>query len=392
MSIEWWHSTGSGTEFASIVGQTDDLSSGSYDDGNIVFRTNAGTTSAERMRIKSNGRVVIGTDAPQQHFEVHDSGGLAYILINGGGGDGTTTSALQLGGRSASGGNALAQVSAIRGGDTTGQLAFAVKSSANTLTERMRITSLGKVGINITSSIVGQLHVYDDSDVTNNPNSKGFRLDESAGKWLLSLGQSGVSNSSFAIRDVANTNYPVVIDGQTQAGNRPAIKIDSYGKVLVANSASTYADAEGDDLVVGNTSFTATGITICASSSGSTGLFFSATASGSGRYSGAITYDYGNRHNMGAKSMFFRTNTSIKLVLEESGALVPAVDNNYNLGSSSKRWNNIYVGDIRLSNEGSEGNKVDGTTGSWVIQEGEDDLYLLNSKNGKKYKFNISEV
>ena len=161
---------------------------------------------------------------------------------------------------------------------------------------------------------------------------------------------------------------------------------------MVANSASNYADAEGDDLVVGNTSFTATGITICASSSGSTGLFFSATASGSGRYSGAITYDYGNRHNMGAKSMFFRTNTSIKLVLEESGALVPAVDNNYNLGSSSKRWNNIYVGDIRLSNEGSEGNKVDGTTGSWVIQEGEDDLYLLNSKNGKKYKFNISEV
>ena len=89
-----------------------------------------------RMRIKSNGRVGIGTDAPQQHLEVHDSGGLAYLLINGGGGDGTTTSALQLGGRSASGGNALAQVSAIRIGDTRGQLIFSTKSSANTLTQR----------------------------------------------------------------------------------------------------------------------------------------------------------------------------------------------------------------------------------------------------------------
>ena len=39
-----------------------------------------------------------------------------------------------------------------------------------------------------------------------------------------------------------------------------------------------------------------------------------------------------------------------------------------------------------------EGNEVDGTNGSWTIQEGADDLYLLNRLNGKKYKFKLEEV
>jgi len=44
-----------------------------------------------------------------------------------------------------------------------------------------------------------------------------------------------------------------------------------------------------------------------------------------------------------------------------------------------------------MSNEGSA-NDVDGTWGSYTIQEGEDDLFLLNRRNGKKYKFNLTEV
>ena len=37
-------------------------------------------------------------------------------------------------------------------------------------------------------------------------------------------------------------------------------------------------------------------------------------------------------------------------------------------------------------------NEVDGTRGSWTLQEGVDDLFLINRNNGKKYKFNITEV
>ena len=74
------------------------------------------------------------------------------------------------------------------------------------------------------------------------------------------------------------------------------------------------------------------------------------------------------------------------------GDFLPTADNSSDLGSSTKRFANIHSADIQLSNEGTEGNEVDGTTGNWTIQEGEDDLYLLNRKNGKKYRFKLDEI
>ena len=71
--------------------------------------------------------------------------------------------------------------------------------------------------------------------------------------------------------------------------------------------------------------------------------------------------------------------------------LLPAVDNTYDLGSFSKRWRNIYTTDLNLSNEGKQ-NDVDGSWGKWTIQEGEDDLFIINRRNGKKYKFTLQEV
>jgi hypothetical protein len=37
-------------------------------------------------------------------------------------------------------------------------------------------------------------------------------------------------------------------------------------------------------------------------------------------------------------------------------------------------------------------NSVDGTRGHWRVQEGSDNLYLINETTGKKYKFKIEEV
>ena len=74
------------------------------------------------------------------------------------------------------------------------------------------------------------------------------------------------------------------------------------------------------------------------------------------------------------------------------GSFIPTTDNLYNLGSSTNRWANIYTGDLQLSNEGSEGNDIDQTTGSWTIQEGHENLYLINRKTGKKYMFVLKEV
>jgi|TARA_R110000803_G_scaffold59426_2_gene117998 hypothetical protein len=75
-----------------------------------------------------------------------------------------------------------------------------------------------------------------------------------------------------------------------------------------------------------------------------------------------------------------------------TAALLPASDDAVDLGSASKQWRDIYTGDLNLNNTKHRKNEVDGTSGSWTIQEGSEDLFLLNRINGKKYKFNIVEV
>tara|TARA_Y100000034_G_scaffold64385_1_gene77854 strand:+ start:753 stop:1100 length:348 start_codon:yes stop_codon:yes gene_type:complete len=83
---------------------------------------------------------------------------------------------------------------------------------------------------------------------------------------------------------------------------------------------------------------------------------------------------------------------SHRFTVDSSGHMKPAADNSYDLGSTSLRWANIYTHDLNLNNTGSGGNEVDGTEGRWTIQEGEDNLYLINRKTNKKYKFILEEV
>ena len=72
--------------------------------------------------------------------------------------------------------------------------------------------------------------------------------------------------------------------------------------------------------------------------------------------------------------------------------LNPATTNTTDLGTSSLRWRNLYTQDLQLSNESSGGNNVDGTWGNWTLQEGENDIFMINNRNGKKYKINLTEV
>jgi len=110
----------------------------------------------------------------------------------------------------------------------------------------------------------------------------------------------------------------------------------------------------------------------------------------------ATTY-YGNGANLtGIDAGSLKDGNNVKVQATSTGAtvtgnLLPEADNTRDLGSSSKRWANLYVGDMHYSNEGSS-NNVDGTWGSYTIQEGQNDLFLINNRNGKKYKFNLTEV
>jgi len=61
------------------------------------------------------------------------------------------------------------------------------------------------------------------------------------------------------------------------------------------------------------------------------------------------------------------------------------------LGTSSLRWSDVFTSDLHLSNKGSS-NKVDNSWGDFTIQEGMEDLFLINNRNGKMYKFVLKEV
>jgi hypothetical protein len=79
--------------------------------------------------------------------------------------------------------------------------------------------------------------------------------------------------------------------------------------------------------------------------------------------------------------------------INTTGSLLPGSSGTQSLGSSALSWANIYTNDLHLSNEGKEGgNDVDGTTGDWTIQEGEENLYIINNKTRKKYKFNLTKI
>lgn len=98
--------------------------------------------------------------------------------------------------------------------------------------------------------------------------------------------------------------------------------------------------------------------------------------------------------------------------------MIPDTNSAYDLGTAEYKWRDLYLssatiylgdakissdgskvimsdletGDIHLNNESRGGNSVDGTWGSYRIEEGQNDLFLINQRTGKKYKFNLTEV
>ena len=64
------------------------------------------------------------------------------------------------------------------------------------------------------------------------------------------------------------------------------------------------------------------------------------------------------------------------------GDILPNGDAATNLGSSSKRWANVYTADLHLKND----------RGDWTIVEEADYLSVMNNKTGKVYKMVLEEI
>ena len=76
-----------------------------------------------------------------------------------------------------------------------------------------------------------------------------------------------------------------------------------------------------------------------------------------------------------------------------TGNIIPGADDTYDLGTSTAVWQNLYTGDLHLSNQSkNEGNIVDGTKGNWTLQEGKNDIFMINNISGEKFKINLSKI
>jgi len=79
------------------------------------------------------------------------------------------------------------------------------------------------------------------------------------------------------------------------------------------------------------------------------------------------------------------------------GNITPDVSGLRSIGSSTVALNAIYASDfycadMHFSNVGKRVNEVDGTSGSWTLQEGDENIFMLNNVTGKKYKISLTEV
>ena len=240
------------------------------DDNYLLFNVN----SAERMRLDSSGRLGIGTASPDYGLHLHSSSSY-FKISNSGTGEGGSDGMLI-------------------GIDGTGNSDFwnyenkFIRFATNN-SERLRITSDGKLGVGTTNP-GGNLTVTDASTYTLDVKANG-----GAGALLTTLGGS----ASLAL----GTN------------NTERMRIDSSGKVGInINNPGSYNSA-GNELVLGNTGNNG-GLTIVSGTGNNGHIFFADGTSGGALNRGIIKYEHGS------DSMAFNTAESERMRIDSSGIVL----------------------------------------------------------------------
>ena len=84
----------------------------------------------------------------------------------------------------------------------------------------------------------------------------------------------------------------------------------------------------------------------------------------------------------GSNSLFIAGTLGVSGSTIFGADVVPSTDITYDLGSSTKRWANVYTGDLHLRND----------RGNWTIVEETDYLCVVNNITGKKYKMMLEPI
>ena len=270
------------------------------------------------------------------------------------------------------------------------------------------------------------VNVYANDWLRNNNSGEGLYNETSQGHfyqagdnyWHLN-GKSSVTNGALILYGGHNSSQ-----GHA-TGRKGYLYWDSSGFGLLDSTGSWAFRTDGTNTHMARGHVNVSNNVIC-------GNWYYNNTSGEGLYSSATTQhwysdsdDYWNLGGgTGANGIIFRdehggtirgycyANNSNQIGFLNSGGswafavngstnvityldFIPSTGGSKDLGSSSNRWRTIYVNDLELSNESKKdegGNDVDGTWGNWTLQEGEGDIFMINNRNGKKYKIALQEV
>ncbi len=195
---------------------------------------------------------------------------------------------------------------------------------------------------------------------------------------------------------VNDTGYDVKFFGDT-SGNYWLWDTSADGTVLVGSSTQT-----------GNAQLTGT-LTVGVDGTGHNVVFYGDTSGRSATWSqgnDALSFTdgtaiwLGTSHDMkiyhdATNSYITNAVGALKIATETSGIAVTIghTTSEVTIADNLTVTGTLTNADIILNNlKKDEPNMFDGTRGHWQIQEGSDDLFIMNHVTGKKYKFSLTEV
>ena len=429
-------SAGNAHDYASIVASIETTTDGS-EDGVLDIMSSASGTLASRIRLLNN-KVGIGEATPLHPlhltstaagiaFQIESSAddaasGADLMLVHrrgasGAGQDNDVLSTIFYRGKNDNSTPEEVDYAGIEGviidasdGTEDGKLNLQVMT-AGTLTTKLAVDA---TGVDITGTVIddGATH---DGDVTFTGASANIVFDKSDNALEFADNAKATFGADADLEIFHDGSQSIIKDNGTGQ-----LRISGENTVAITNAAATenYArfikdgPAELYHNNVKRCETSADGLDLPDNSKLQLGDSQDLQIFHSGSHSFIDNTGTGNLYvrNGTKNSIFMRANAEIILYYNDSGKLAtsdtgitvsgniePEADNTRALGSSSKRFTTLHsaalnTGDINMSNLNDSANEVDGSKGSWTLQEGADDLFIINRVSGKKYKFNLTEI
>ena len=290
---------GSGTDYASILHSVDgNIEINNRKNASVIFKNTS--SEIERLRIASNGQVLIGNYAT--HSAIHGN-----LEVNGNDGINISNSY-----RTGTNGVQWRLIPHNGGGSTTNLRLY----EGTGATEVLNVTKDGKIGISDTSP-ENTLSIKNIGSFEGDANS--FYLGSNFTGTGQNFSGSGKHAQRFFFNNASSNGYLKYENTGTTGNAGDAItwqerfRITSDGKLLIGSDTGS---VHGNRLLqVGKTDRSETYVSIVSSTSGESGLLFAdTTTNDTGGYRGQIRYHHSD------DSMNFRTGATERLRIDNVGS------------------------------------------------------------------------